>query len=299
MLQYALMTESIEYRGEDLFSLSHAVSDARFMSQANSALDDYMAAGGDTPEGRAFLRARMLNSIRYPRQYPRDLISPETTPDIVRNQDQVRGVMEERVTRLNVFSSGEEVRDLIGGQHDLLKIAQKRWLLANPRMMLEFRQAGNAIPSIQQWLQEDCGVSSTDEVIWPHIVGGKSARLLADIGFRFPYDYLDSRYMDDSMKQSRDLVLRSSAKGIAVVSWIADPKIFENASDGRPLVGFAPFPITGVSKNFGPATPENGLSVYYRFATENERRESLVRSGEYIPKVFGIFLSRDEIAAAA
>lgn len=300
MLQYALMTESIEYREEDLFSLGQKVVDARFGSHARSALDDYIAAGGNSSEGKVLLRDKMLHSVQHPLPYPPELTSSDVCSDIVSNNASVREVMEERATSLTVFSSEDGMRELIAGQHDLWKIAQNRWFLANPRLMLEIETGSAAIPPVSRWLQEECDVAPTDEIVLPHIVGKDTVPKLMELGFNIPSPYLDLRDMKDGMKKASKLVLSNQHnKGILLVSWIADPTIFEDASDGRPFVGFAPFPITGTSKDFGEARPDNELSTYYHFATENPRRKKMAERKKFKPRVFGIFLSRDEIAAAA
>jgi hypothetical protein len=290
------MAEAIINREGDPNVSTRGIIHARFRSHVREGLPEYFANVGTDRAAIQGLQTDLQTSVARPLTFPEYTIPPE----IADNNRRVRTVMRHRARVLDKDTTAEQMTSLLVDQHDVWKIAQGRWLLANTRMMLEVEKAGTSMPQVGAWLEEEFGVGPEDDIILPHIIGNDSYPHLVNMGFNAPYNNLDVKYMEDSMDKARELAKSNPKnKGILLFSWIADPAVFEEASDGRSLVAFAPFPITGKGKEFGEATPDNEFSAYYHFATENPRRKALAETDAFTPRVFGIFLPRDEIVLAA
>lgn len=205
------------------------------------------------------------------------------------------------IAELELSSSEDEIRNFFIEHHNFLKIALGNKIYATPGVNLEPVHVGSHLPkSFLSWLGKEFGVEQGDVVLHRHVQGKSTQDLLHSLGICAPFSTWSRLDYENALEIAGELMWQNpDIKGvISEGSWIYDPKIHENASDGRPYIAaeFLKYDkLTGerfrISKEEWPSKYETQL----KFISQNIRRKAMIENNTWSPEVYGAFYPREQL----
>lgn len=269
----------------------------RYVPDTKIALNNFFKNFGNEVNLTKVIMSELRDSIEHPILFTNYSISPE----IIVNNEKVRKMIKRKMNSLPAKLNVKQLIDFLTLQHECIKQAQNRWLVANPGTMLEiFTIPLNANERLLCWLEQKYNVKSGDEVVHRHAISGHGRERLRLAGLEVSYSHWDRQYVIDGLKKAAQLVASNPYnKGLlGMGSWMYNPGNYKKASDGKPFVAFTFLScnrLTGSRINLGEATNDNEFRIQYAFATQNSRRYRLAEAGEFKPRVYGTFYPRKKL----
>lgn len=272
---------------------------ARYRRPINTKLDEYLNTYGTRTESIHFLLNELTKLLDNPLQWTGYFL-PESFKE---NTEFFKDISKKIVKNFKGESvySRESVNEFFLKNHNIFKYATKRWLIVNAGICFELFTISEE--KVQKdFLKEILkrGVKSGDVVLHLHIISNDEREDLADLGFPVPFKHWDKSYYVEALHLANE-ILQSDPSSIGLFcedSWVFDPAIHEITSDGKPYASFSFLKDNSmIGERFfvGDALPDNTYCKQYDFALRSPRRLKLHQMGEFNPKTYGVFYSKEKL----
>jgi len=209
----------------------------------------------------------------------------------VANNQLVRGYLQEKILVLQKADTKfENLKMFLLENHENLKWAQNRWLIANPGYSLEIVQITNSYSAqMLDWLRT-LGVNEGDLTIHLHVISNKGRLRLSQMGYEVPDPHWGKAYYDNMVKTVRQIV-KNEGQCVGLFcdsSWIFNEQNFAKAPDGKPFVAFTFLQnrrFIGETLDITDIISKQDYETQKKFALRSERRKKYFDEGIFEVRV--------------